>query len=78
MTTNIPNIHTKNHRKFIVEKSYPRNMRFFLPFIKKAGFKKEVKRIEKEFHRYTKRRIKSVVFEYISKEDLSNIKKSLC
>lgn len=77
MISNIPNIHVKSHRKFVVEKSYPRNMKFYVPFLKEAGLRKATKKIERAFHKYTRKKIKSVLNDYISKKDLRKIRDEL-
>lgn len=77
MLSNIPNIHELSHRDFIINKSYPRLKMFWLPLISTVGFKKEAKEIEKHFNKYTKRRVKSELYNYLSKEDLKKIKKKL-
>lgn len=77
MLSNIPNIHEPSHRNFIINKSYPRLMMFWIPFIKSAGLNKTASRIKKEFNAYTNQRVKSVLYDYISKEDLLKIKNKL-
>lgn len=77
MISNIPNIHELRHRKFVVNKSYPRLKMFWLPLIKELGFKKEAKKIENAFSKYTKKRIKSLIYDYISKKELNEIKKNI-
>jgi GTP pyrophosphokinase len=77
MLSNIPNIHEPSHREFIINKSYPRLKMFWLPLIKEVGFKEEAKEIEKNFNKYTKRRVKSELYNYLSKEELKNIKKKI-
>jgi GTP pyrophosphokinase len=77
MISNISNIHEKSHRKWIITKSYPRAKSFWLPFLKEAGFPKESKKIESEFNKYTKKRVKSIVYDYISEKDLKKIREKL-
>ncbi len=77
MVSNIPNIHELSHRDFIINKSYVRLKMFWLPLISAVGFKKEAQRIKKHFSKYTKKRVKSVLPEYLSKEDLKKIKEKL-
>jgi hypothetical protein len=50
---------------------------FWIPLIKEVGFKKEAKRITKEFNKYTKRKVKSVLYVYISKKELKYMRKAL-
>lgn len=77
MICNIPNIHEPSHRDFIVNKSYPRLKMFWLPLIREVGFKEEAKEIERHFNKYTKRRVKSELYNYLSKEELKDIKKKI-
>lgn len=77
MVTNIPNIKEPSHRKFIVEKAYPRLKMFWLPLIKQVGFREEAERVEKTLNKYTRKRIKSVLNHYLSKEELRRIKKGM-
>jgi GTP pyrophosphokinase len=77
MLSNIPNINVPSHRNFVINKSYPRLMMFWIPLIKEVGFKKEAKRITKEFNKYTKRKVKSVLYVYISKKELKYMRKAL-
>lgn len=74
MISNIHNIHIKSHRDFAINKSYPRLKMFWLPFIKEAGLKKEAKLIEKHFNKYTKKKIKSRLHDYLSTAELKKIK----
>jgi GTP diphosphokinase / guanosine-3',5'-bis(diphosphate) 3'-diphosphatase len=77
MISNIPNIHEPSHRDFVINKSYPRLKMFWLPLIKEVGFKEEAKKIEKNFNKYTKKRVKSELYNYLSKEELKGIKKKI-
>lgn len=74
MISNIPNMKVTSHRDFVINKSYPRLKMFWLPLITEAGMKNEAKQIEKEFHKYTKRRIKSVLWNYVTREEIKKIK----
>ena len=77
MISNIPNIRAKSQRKFIIEKAYPRAKSFWLPFMKAVGFSEQAKRIEKEYNRYNRKRVNSVLYDYISKKDLKKIRNNL-
>lgn len=77
MTANIPNLAEPSHREWVINKSYPRNMIFYIPFLKAVGLNKQADRIVKEFHKYTRAQIKSVLQDYISKENLDMIKNKL-
>jgi len=77
MLSNIPNLHVVSHRDWVINKSYPRDMTFYIPLIKEVGLVKEADKIIKEFHKYTKKRVKSVLYDYISKKDLNKIKMNL-
>lgn len=77
MTSNIPNISVPSHREFVINKSYPRNMLFYIPFLKAVGLIKEADKIIKEFHKYTQAKVKSVLYDYISKEELKTIKNKI-
>lgn len=77
MTSNIPNISAKNNRKWVIEKSYPRNMAFYIPFIKAVGLTKQADKIINEFHKYTKVKIKSALYNYISKKEIEQVKKHI-
>lgn len=77
MLSNIPNIHVKSQRIFIINKSYPKLKMFWIPFIRESGFKKYAYKIKKELNKYTKKRIKSVLYNYINKKELNKIKKRL-
>ncbi len=77
MLSNIPNIHVKKHRDWVINKSYPRNMTFYIPFMKSVGLDNEANKITKEFHKYTKKEIESVLSQYINKKELNGIKEKL-
>lgn len=77
MVSNIPNIHAPSHREFIINKSYPRMKMFWLPLIREVGFRKEAEEIEKHFNKYTKRKVKSLLHNYLSKEEIKEIKNKL-
>ena len=77
MTANLPNLSEPSHREWIVNKSYPRNMTFYIPFMRAVGMNKQSKKIVDEFHKYTKKPIKSVLYDYISKAELKKIKSKL-
>ena len=79
MISNIPNVRlnfTKQNEWFI-KKSYPVNMGFYVPFMKMVGLSSKVKPIEIAFSKYIKKRVKSRVLEFISKEDLEKIKQKI-
>ena len=77
MLSNIPNLNEPSHRDFIINKAYPRLKMFWLPLVKEIGFKKEADEIEKHLNKYTKRKVKSVLYNYLSKEELKEIKNKI-
>ncbi len=79
LTANIPNMkfNFKNQKEWFINKSYPRNMAFYIPFIRAGGYIKETDKIIKEFHKYVKIPINSIIFRYISKKQLNKIKNEL-
>jgi GTP pyrophosphokinase len=77
MLSNLPNIHVRKHREWVIKKSYPRNMRFYIPLIKEVGLIDEANKIIKEFQKYTKKKIKSVLYQYLNKKELKKIKNKL-
>ena len=77
MLSNLPNIHVKSHRGWAINKSYPRIMKFYIPFARAVGLSKYAKKVIGEYGRYTKKKIKSVLYDYISKKDIVKIKERL-
>jgi GTP diphosphokinase / guanosine-3',5'-bis(diphosphate) 3'-diphosphatase len=77
MLSNIPNMHVEKHREWVINKSYPRNMTFYIPFLKSVGLVDEANKIVSEFHKYTRGEVKSVLYDYISKEELGKIMERL-
>ena len=74
MLTNISNINVKKHREWVINKSYPRNMRFYIPFMKSVGLDEEANKIINEFHKHTQKKVESVLPQYISKKELKEIR----
>ncbi len=77
MISNIPNIHAKTEEEFITKRSYPKAKSFWLPFLKQTGFKKEARHIQKEYEKQIKKRIKIILYDYISRKELKQIKLKL-
>jgi guanosine-3',5'-bis(diphosphate) 3'-pyrophosphohydrolase len=77
MISNIPNMHVASHRNFIIEKSYPRLMMFYIPLLNSLGLEEETMMIKNEFNKYTRKKIKSVLFDYITKEEIKTIKERI-
>jgi len=77
MTANLPNIDEPSHREFIINKSYPRNMVFYIPLMKAVGLGKEADEIIKRFHKYINTPIDSVLYDYLSIEDINEIKSKI-
>lgn len=74
MLANLPNISEPSHREWVVNKSYPRNMAFYIPLMRAVGLSKQVGSVVNEFHKYTQKPVQSVLYDYLSKEELSEIK----
>lgn len=77
LISNIPNLAEPSHREWVIKKSYPRNMAFYVPFMKAVGLTALVDRVIKEFHKYIQTPVNSVLYDYISREELKKIKSKL-
>lgn len=77
LISNLPNIKVPSHREFVVKKSYPRIMMFWIPLLKEVGLREEALMIEKAHQKYTKKRIKSVLKKYVTKKELTEIKRQI-
>ncbi len=75
--TNIPNTHAPNQREFIIKKSIPRYRMFWLPFLENVGLGKITTKINKEYERYFEGEVPSIVYDYISKQELGEIEDKL-
>jgi len=75
--SNLPNISHPSIREWVINKSYPRNMGFYVPFIEEVGLERFSNQITKEFHKFTTSSVKSVLYDYISKKDLQLLKEKI-
>jgi (p)ppGpp synthase/HD superfamily hydrolase len=76
MQSNIENICEYN-KNFIIKESGSRYRRFWIPFIKEVGFKDIGNKVDKKINKYTKEKPKIILYDYISKKELNEIKKRL-
>lgn len=77
LKSNISEMHVPNKREFIEKKAGPRNKTFFIPFFREAGLKKFAKQLEKETNKFVKEKIPETIFDYITKDELRQIRKKI-
>jgi len=74
MISNIPNVCEPSHREWIVTKSYPRVMSFYIPFLEAVGLGKQTKVIVKSYNKYVNTPVKSILFKYITQKEINKIR----
>ncbi len=74
--SNIVNILPKD-QKYIIKKAIPRNLSFYIPFLKETGFEEIANEVENKYKEFSEYKPRVILFEFISKEDLFKIKKKV-
>jgi len=76
LKSNISNLLPKNS-KFIIKKAIPRNLSFYIPFLKETGINEIADEVEEKYEEFSKEKPEIVLFNFISKKDLEKIKEEV-
>jgi GTP diphosphokinase / guanosine-3',5'-bis(diphosphate) 3'-diphosphatase len=76
LKSNISNLLPKNS-EFIIKKAIPKNLSFYIPFLRETGINDIADEVESKYEEFSKEKPEIVLFNFISKKDLNKIKENV-